>query len=59
MRRDGPDRRRNSDTDQARERRRWQQQEWEARELQRLDQVREIREQHHDSAAKTIKGQKA
>jgi hypothetical protein len=58
MRRDGPERRRNSNAEQLRERRLLQQQEWEARENQHLEQVREIREQHHDSTAKTIKGQK-
>jgi hypothetical protein len=58
MMRDGPERRRHSNAEQFRERRRLQQQDWETKEHQRLEQVREIREEHHDSTAKTIKGQK-
>jgi len=58
MMRVGPDRRRNSNAEQLRQQRRLQQQDWEAKEHQRLEQVREIREERHDSAAKTIKGQK-
>jgi hypothetical protein len=54
----GPDRRRHSNAERLRQRRRLQQQDWERRERQRLEQVREIREEHHDSTAKTIKGQK-
>ncbi len=58
MMHDGPERRRHSNAEQFRERRRLQQQDWETKEHQRLEQVREIREEHHDSTAKTIKGQK-
>ena len=55
MMRDGPERRRNSNAEQLRERRRLQQREWEAKEIQRLEEVREVGEEHHDSAGKTIK----
>jgi hypothetical protein len=58
MMRDGPERRRHSNAEQIRERRRLQQQDWETKEHQRLEQIRQIREEHHDLAAKTIKGQK-